>query len=194
MTIRVAAPALLFSILAATSAHADCKADIDTVLQAMQTAPPYIVEIETTSDGSTVKMQGKAILPHSIQMTGDGMNMVLTPNGFWMGKDGQLKKSPPEAAEQMRTMMKQGMNLGMQAIEAPECIGSTSYEGANYQLYKYVAKGDFMGIKSTSKVEMYVNASGYAEWMLMDGEAMDIKSQTRQHMTYDDSLTISDPN
>jgi hypothetical protein len=193
MTLRIVTPALLFTALISTSAHADCKAEIDGILKTMQTAPPYRVEIETTSDGNTMKMQGMAILPDSIQMKGDGMNMVLTPNGFWMGKDGDLKKSPPEAAEQMRSMMKQGMNLGMQAIEAPECMGSTSFEGADYQLYKYTAKGDFMGIKSTSSVEMYVNAKGHSEWMVINGEAMGTKSVTRQHITYDDSVTIADP-
>jgi hypothetical protein len=193
MPLRVAAPTFMICLLAATSAHADCKAEIDAILQTMQTAPPYRVDIETSSNGSSTKMQGKVILPDSFQMNGAGMNMILTPNGFWMGKDGQLKKSPPEAAEQMRSMMKQGMNLGLQAIEAPECVGTTSFEGADFQLYKYIAKGDFMGIKSTSSVEMYVNAKGLSEWMVIDGEAMGIKSVTKQRISYDDSVTIADP-
>jgi hypothetical protein len=194
MTIRVAAPALLFSILAATSAQADCKADIDTILQAMQTAPPYRMTLETDADGGASKMEATAILPDRIRMKGDGMEMILTPNGFWMGKDGKLQKSPPEAAEQMREMIKQGMNIGVKAVEAPECAGQASFEGGSYELYKYIANGDFMGIKSTSSVEMYVNSDGRPEWMVMDGEAMGIKSKTKQHITYDDSITITDPN
>jgi hypothetical protein len=193
MTIRPIASALLLSLFGATAAQADCKSDIEGILFAMQTAPPYRMLLETEADGTILKMEATAILPDRMQMKGDGMNMILTPNGFWMGKDGQLQKSPPEAAVQMRDMIKQGMNLGMQAVEAPECLGQASFEGGDYTLYKYVAKGEMMGIKSTSNVQMYVNGDSRPEWMLIDGEAMGIKSQAKQKIIYDSSITIEDP-
>jgi hypothetical protein len=193
MTIRFAASTIAFVIFSATAANADCISDIQAILKSTETSPPYHVEITSTAGDSTTKMQGEVIMPHSMQIKSTEMNMVMTPNGVWMGKGEALKKMPDGMREQMQAMIKQGISLGMSAIEAPECAGSVSFEGGNFTLYKYIAKGEMMGIKSTSNVDMYVNADNRPEWMMIDGEAMGTKSQTKQHIVYDDSITIADP-
>ncbi len=193
MTIRVAAPALLFSILAATAAQADCKSEVQSIMQGMESSPPYRVEIEMTSGDTTSKMQGEAILPGSVHMTSDQMEMVMTSNGVWMGKPGKMQKSPPEMAEQMKGMIKQGMNMGVSGIEATECLGVIEFEGGTYEQFKYKLNTTFMGIATKASVELYVNEDKRPVWMIIDGEAMGTKSLTKQHITYDDSVTITDP-
>jgi hypothetical protein len=193
MSFRLTAISILAIAAAATTAQADCKTDIETVLKGLESSGPYRVMMDMESAGSKSTMQGEVIMPHSMRMKGDGMEMVMTPNGVWMGQGGPLKKGPPEMKDQIQAMIKQGINLGMQAIDAPECAGSTNFEGGSFELYKYTAKADFMGISSSSSVNMYVNGDGKPEWMVVDGEAMGIKSLTKQHIIYDDSITIADP-
>jgi hypothetical protein len=194
MPTRLAASTLLISLIAATSAHADCKAEVQSIMQGMEASPPYRVEIEMTSAGTTSKMQGEAILPNSIHMTSDQMEMVMTPNGVWMGKPGKMQKSPPEMAEQMKGMIKQGMNMGATGIEATECLGFTDFEGGSFEQFKYKLNTTFMGIATKAAVDLYVDDDKRPVWMVIDGEAMGTKSLTRQHITYDDSVTIADPN
>lgn len=194
MKFRFIVSAICFSCLTLNSAQADCKADIQAIMKAMEASPPYRVAITSTAAGVTTEMEGEVILPHSMRMNLPGMSMVMTPNGVWMGQAGELKKMPDGMREQVQDIIKQGMNLGMKGIEAPECAGSTSFEGGDFDLYKYTAKGEVMGINSTSSVEMYVNGDRRPEWMVIDGEAMGVKSLTKQHIIYDDSIVIADPN
>jgi hypothetical protein len=193
MTLRFTASTVVLIFFSATAAYADCTADIRAILKSTETSPPYHVEITSTSGDSTTKMQGEVIMPHSMQMKSPEMNMVMTPNGVWMGKGEDLKKMPDALRDQMQAMIKQGISMGMSAIEAPECEGSVSFEGDDFTHYKYIAKGEMMGIKSTSNVDMYVNADNRPEWMMIDGEAMGTKSLTKQHIVYDDGIIIADP-
>ncbi len=188
----VSATTLALAVLIGT-AQADCKSDIQTILKNMETSGPYRVEMDMDSAGQKTKMVGEIIMPHSMKMKADAMEMIMTPNGVWMSQGGPLQKMPDGMKEQVQGMIKQGMNLGVQAVDASECMGSTSFEGGTFDLYKYNANAEFMGIATKSKVDMYVNGDGKAEWLVIDGEAMGMKSLTKQHITYDDSITIADP-
>jgi hypothetical protein len=193
MSKRLITATLLFIGLFSTVALADCKADIQSIMKSMETSPAYRVEITSTSSGSTTVMKGEVIMPHSMSIKSTEMSMVMTPNGVWMGKGKEMQKMPDGMRDQMQDIIKQGINFGTKAIEAEECVGATTYEGGSYVLYKYTAKGEVMGINSTSSVEMYANSDGLPEWMVIDGEAMGVKSLTKQRITYDDSITIPDP-
>jgi hypothetical protein len=193
MIIRFTAVAAGFSILGATSAFADCKTDIQTIMQSMEASPPYRVEMSVVSGDTTMKMQGEAIMPHSIHMKSDVMEMVMTPNGVWMGQGGKLQKSPAQMQEQVQSMIKQAMSMGVASVEAAECLGSTDFEDGTYDHYKYVSNTALMGIATTAKVDVYLNNDRRPVWMVIDGEAMGTKSVTTQHIVYDDSITIADP-
>lgn len=174
-------------------AQADCKSDIQNILQAMETNGPYRMEMTSSSDGADTVMQAEIIMPHSMKMKAEGMEMVMTPNGVWMAQGGKLKKMPDGMKEQMQAMIQQGISLGLNAVEDAQCQGSTTFEGGTFDFYKYIANVEFMGIKTSSKIDMYVNDDNKAEWLVVDGEAMGVKSHTKQHIIYDDSITIADP-
>jgi hypothetical protein len=175
-------------------AQADCKSDIQGILKSLETSGPYHLEMTMVSAGTTTKMSGDIIMPHSVRMTGEGLNMVMTPNGVWMDQgSGKLMKMPDEMREQMQGMMKQGMNLGVQAVDKVECPGRADFEGSSYTLYKYEAKADFMGVNTESSVNMHVDGNNKPAWLVVDGEAMGVKSVTTQKITFDDAITIADP-
>jgi hypothetical protein len=188
---RILAAAALLAL--STTAQADCKTDIQTILKSLENSGPYSIEIKTESGGEKVEMTGKIILPDSVHMKSDAFEVVMTPNGVWMAQGGLLKKLPDNMREKIKGMVEQGMRLGAQAVDNAECVGSADFEGQSYALYKYDASIDLLGITSKSKVAMYVKDDGKPEWMLVDGEAMGFKSKTRQRITFDDSITISDP-
>jgi hypothetical protein len=189
--------AILSSITLATltsSALADCKSEIQEILKSVENAPPYRMEMDAVSAGQSTKMLVEAIMPHSIRMKGEGISMVMTPNGVWMDQGtGALQKMPDAMKDQIQGMIRQGMNLGVQAVDLAECPGAADYEGKSYTLYKYAAKANFMGVDSFSNVAMYVNDNGRPEWLVVDGEAMGVKSVTTQKITYDNSIKIADP-
>ena len=145
------------------------------------------------SAGTASVMNADVIMPHSMRMKGEGIDMVMTPNGVWMAQGGVLQKMPDGMKEQVQGMIKQGMNMGVQAVDKVECLGSTDFENETFTHFKYTAKADFMGINSKSSVDMYVNDQNKPVWLVVDGEAMGTKSLTRQHITYDDSIVIADP-
>lgn len=179
--------------LFATAAHADCKGDIQSILKATENSGPYRVEITTEANGAVSIMKGEVILPHSLHIKIDAIEMLMTPNGVWMSQGGVLQKMPNAMKDQVSDMIRQGMNMGAKAVAAPECLGNSDFEGGTYQHYKYDASGDFMGIATKSIVDLYVDDYGKPIWMLIDGEAMGHKSKTKQHITYDDSIVIADP-
>lgn len=193
MSIRLTTVSLAVLFSFASTAQADCKSDIQDILQAMETNGPYRMEMTSSSNGTDMVMQADIILPHSMKMKTEGMEVVMTPNGVWMAQDGKLKKMPDGMKDQMQAMIRQGINLGLNAVEDAQCPGSTAFEGGTFEFYKYSTNVEFMGIKTSSKIDMYVNDDNKAEWLVVDGEAMGIKSHTKQHIIYDDSITIPDP-
>lgn len=193
MSFRLLSTSLAFIGLFSSFAQADCKSDIQGILKSMESSGPYRMEMAITSAGTESKMTAEVIMPDSMHMKGQGMEVVMTPNGVWMSQGGAMNKMPNEMKEQMQAMIRQGLNAGMQAVDATECLGATSFEGGSYNLYKYKADADFMGVKSKSNVEMYANADGKPEWLVVDGEAMGIKSLTKQHIVFDSGITIVDP-
>ena len=193
MNLRLAS-ITLFAVLAATPlAKADCLTDIQAIMKAMETSGPYRVEMEIDSAGSKSRLTSDVIMPHSMHMKGEGMEMVMTPNGVWTSQGAALQRMPDGMKDQIQGMIKQGMNLGLSSIKEPECVGETEFEGESYSLFKYNSDAEFMGIKSKSSVQMYVDDGNRPVWMVVDGEAMGIKSLTKQKITYDSSITIADP-
>jgi hypothetical protein len=190
-------PSSLTLLLALTTfsvpSLADCKTEIQSLLQSLETAGPYRMEMVMVANDDTTKMSVDMIMPHSMHMKGEGIEMLMTPKGVWMTQGGSLQKMPDEMKGQIQGMIRQGMSLGVQAVDKAECLGSATYEGGTFDLYKYQAKANFMGVDSSSEVSMYVGDDGKPSWLIVDGESMGIKSISTQKITYDGSITIAEP-
>jgi hypothetical protein len=162
-------------------------------MKSMEAGEPYAIDMTTVASGRTLNMSGKVIMPHSLHMKGEGMEMLMTPNGVWMSQGGPMQKMPDGMKDQIQGMIRHGMNLGLESIENEQCLGTADFEGGSFTHFAYSANTTFMGIASSAKVNMYVNAAGKPEWMLVEGEALGTKSQTKQHITFDPAITITDP-
>jgi hypothetical protein len=176
---------------AATPVLADCKSDLDAILKA-QLATPYRVEMTSTANGATTKVNAEVIFPGSFRIKADSMEMVMVGKKTWMNMGGAWQAMPPEAAAMMAQMIESGVSKGIAGVKNVECLGSKDYEGSSFDAYSFSTSGEAMGISSTADVTLYAT-DGMPAWLVVDGEAMGTKSTTVQKITFDPSITISPP-
>ena len=82
---------------------------------------------------------------------------------------------------------------GMKNVKNLQCLGSQTYQGAQYNTFSFDSSGETMGIKSSSHIMMYTDGNNRPAWMEIDGKAMGKASKTIQHITFDPSITINPP-
>lgn len=180
------------TLIAASPAVADCASDLDAILKA-QIATPYRVEMTTTANGTTTKAEGEVIFPGSFHMKAQGMEMLMVDKKAWMNMGGTWQEMPADAAKMMSSMIENGISKGIAGVKDVQCLGSEDYEGSSYEAYSFATSGEMMGIQSTANVKLYATDDGVPAWLVLDGEAMGIKSTTVQKITMDPSITISPP-
>jgi hypothetical protein len=184
---------IIIALLAATSqAKADCMADLKAIMDAHMTAGPYHVSMVMNTGATTMKNEADVIMPSSFHMKFDKMEAIMLKSGTWMKMGGKWK-SMPQMSGMVQGMISQGMAQGMKNIKNLQCLGSQTYQGAQYNTFSFDSSGEAMGIKSTSHIMMYTDDSNRPAWMEIDGKAMGKASKTIQHITFDSSITINPP-
>jgi hypothetical protein len=182
------------SALVNQPAMADCKAELTALLQKSQDFGPYHVKVTTTSDSGNLAYEGKINPPKEFDINMQQGRMVMTEKGLWMENGGQWQAMPAEMGAMMRDMIQQGIAQAPDMISRADCLGKQDYAGGSYEAYSFDTAGEAMGIKSKATVTLYADENGRANWVVVDGEAMGMKSHTVQKITYDASITISPPN
>ena len=184
---------IIVALLAATSqAKADCMADLKTVMDAHMTAGPYHVSMVMNLGAKVMKNEADVIMPSSFHMKSDKMEAIMLKSGTWMKMGGKWM-SMPQMSGMVQGMISQGMAQGMKNVKNLQCLGSQTYQGAQYNTFSFDSSGEVMGIKSTSHIMMYTDDSNRPAWMEIDGKAMGKASKTIQHITFDSSITINPP-
>ncbi|MCA0432766.1 MAG: hypothetical protein LCH46_05830 [Proteobacteria bacterium] len=186
--------ALTCTLVLATPAFAACEDDLKATFEQMMAGSAYRSTITSSSDAPGTVMESEAILPDKFHIRADQMEMILIGKKGWMKMGGAWQQMPAEAAEQMSSMISDGVAQGMKGVSNVKCLGDQTYEGASYDTISYTSKGEFAGIASSSEVVLYRDGDGHPAWMVIDGEAMGVKSKTVQKITRDDTITINPPN
>jgi hypothetical protein len=177
----------------ATSANADCAAELQAIMQGHATAGPYHVTMDQTMADKTRKIEADVILPSSFHMKMPEMETIMLKQGTWMKMDGKWRAMPGAMSGAVAKAVSTGMEKGMANVKNLQCLGPQSVEGKTYTTYDFDSSGEAMGVKATSHVTLYKGDNGLPAIMIIDGEAMGHKSKTVQHITYDPSITISPP-
>jgi hypothetical protein len=184
---------IIVALLALTSqAKADCMADLKSVMDAHMTAGSYHVSMIMNMGAKTMKNEADVILPSSFHMKSDKMEAIMLKSGTWMKMGGKWI-SMPQISGMVQGMVSQGMAQGMKNVKNLQCLGSQTYQDAQYNAFSFDSSGEVMGIKSSSHITMYVDDSNRPAWMEIDGKAMGKASKTIQHITFDPSITINPP-
>ncbi|HLA01767.1 MAG TPA: hypothetical protein VJ019_03315 [Aestuariivirga sp.] len=185
--------ALAFGMMS-TTALADCKADLQNVIDGHLKSGPYHADITVTADGNTMKFSGDIILPDQFHMTMPQAEMIKTTAGMWMKMAGKWQALPASVAKTMQSPIDQGIAEGLKNVENLACLGAQTYENQNLIGFEFDSHGEVGGSKGTAHTVMYVDpATNLPAWVIINGEAMGKKSTTTQHLTFDSSITITAP-
>ncbi len=183
-------PAVL--LLMASNAWADCKADLNTAWNNAMHGSPYHAETKVTSAGTNIEMMGNIIPPDQIDMQTPQGRMIMTKKGVWMQQGGKWTKMPDVMRKMIGGQVSVVSDQTMKNVSNLKCLGEKEFEGKSYTAYEFDTSGTAMGIKAQSHVTLYTE-DGKIAVSVIDGEAMGQKSHTVQKITYDDSITITEP-
>lgn len=176
-----------------TAAHADCTAEIKSMMDAHIKAGPYHVTIDMEMGAMKQKTEGDVILPSSFHMKSDRMESIMLANGAWMKMGGKWTSMPAALSAQVGASIKNNMDTSKMNLANVQCLGAQQIEGQTLTGYSFESSGEAMGVKSSSHITAYKNANGLPAIMMIDGEAMGHKSKIVQHITYDPNIKISAP-
>jgi len=185
--------AAAFFAASSVQAHADCAADIQAVMQAHMKAGPYHATMDMTAGGVARKMDSDVILPSSFHIKSAEMETIMLKQGTWMKMGGKWLAMPAAMSGMVSQQVMTGMESGLKNMANVQCEGPQPIEGLTLNKYEMDSAGEAMGVKATSHITMFTNASGLPQIMLIDGESMGHKSHIVQHITYDPSITIAPP-
>ena len=194
MNFRFNAFTIVLGLIISTPAHADCLAEVQTIMQNHMKAGPYHVTMESDAGGAKRAMEIDAILPSSFHMKGPKMEFIMLKEGVWMNTGGKWMTMPAAMSGMVEQNIKIGIAAGMKAISNVQCEGAQPIEGQTLNKYEMDSSGQAMGLNVSTHVTMYASGKGLPQIMVVDGEAMGHKSHTVQHITYDPSITITAPN
>jgi len=191
--VRMSALAAATLLALSTSAHADCLAEIQGIMQNHLNAGPYHATMESDMGGAKRVMEIDVILPSSFHMKAENMEAVMLKEGTWMKVNGKWMTMPGAISGAIEQNVKAGMANGMKNVTNAQCEGPQSIEGKTLNKYEMDSSSEVSGIKAHSRITMYTNDKGLPQIMIIDGEAMGHMTHMTQHITYDPSITISPP-
>ena len=184
---------LAFGLLS-TAANADCKADLQAVMQDHLKAGPYHADITIDSAGKTMKVSSDVILPDQFHMQMPQGEAIKTAKGVWMKIGGKWQAMPASVGKAIQGPIDQGIVDGLKNVKNLTCLGSQTYENQSLIGYEFDSTGESGGTKSTAHVVLYADpATGLPAYIVISGEAKGKKSTTTQHITFDPGITISPP-
>ncbi len=177
----------------ATSAQADCTAEIKAMMDAHLVAGPYHSLIDMDMGSIKRKTEVDVILPSSFHMKSDQMESIILPDGAWVKTAGKWTAMPAAVSQQITANIKNNMDTSKMNFANVQCLGPQQVEGQTYTSYSFDSSAEVMGKKATSHITTYKNSSGLPVIMMVDSEIMGHKSKMVQHVTYDPNITISPP-
>lgn len=185
----------LAAALAATSvaARADCKSELETIMQAHMKAGPYHTSMDMVAGGKTRKIEADVILPSSFYMQMPEMETIMVKQGTWMKVNGKWVAMPAAMSAVSGNMVQDAMAQGLKGASNFKCGTTAEFDGQSYPLYEFDTSATVMGITATSRVKLFKGENNLPVGMIIEGTAMGVRSVTTQRIKYDPSITISPP-
>jgi hypothetical protein len=183
--------------MAATTAHADPKAEVFAAWDAMIAAKSYRATVETTANNQVFTQTIEMIIPDQMRMTGGpGGDLVITTAGAWIKAPGQeWTEAPPGTAAMSKQFMSEEFVAKAKAgVKSVEALGTEDVAGKPARTYRVEQTMTMMGIESQSSTKLYVDAeSGRPIRQEVDATAMGRSSRTVQDIEYVADLKIVAP-
>ena len=175
------------------AAQADCKSELDAMMQAHLKAGPYHTSMEMVSGGKSRKIEADVILPSSFHMRMPEMETIMVKQGTWMKMNGKWMAMPAAMSAMSGNMMQDAMAQGMKGASNFKCGTTAEFDGQPYPLYEFDTAASVMGVTASSHVKLFEGANKLPAGMIIEGSAMGVHSVTTQHIKYDPAITINPP-
>ena len=156
-------------------------------------AGPYHTKMEMVSGGKTRNVESDVILPSSFHVKMPEMEAIMLKQGTWMKMGATWQAMPAAMSAMTGGMAQDAMAQGMKNAANFKCGTSAEFDGKSYPIYEFDSSAAVMGVKATSHIKLFKGANDLPVGIIVDGEAMGVKSLTTQHITYDPSIKISPP-
>ncbi len=180
-------------LLTAGLAHADCKSELDAIMQAHLKSGPYHTTMEMVSSGKTKTIETDVILPSSFHMHMPEMEVILLKQGTWMKMGGTWKSMPAAMSAMTGNMMQDALAQGLKSASNFKCGATATFDGQTYPTYEFDSAATAMGMKVSSHITLYKGPNDLPAGIVVDGTAMGVHSVTTQHIKYDPTITINPP-
>lgn len=175
-------------------AGADCRDEVLSIIEAQKAAGPFRIEMRGDGGGQEIVSAGEVILPDRFHMKMPEGEMIMVPEGIWMKQGGAWMQLPEQMASMMQGMIGRAAEAPASNIQAVECLGDETVDGASFKAYRYEAEDDVEGMKAKAKVKLFADpATGLPARLEIDGESMGTASRIVQTITFDPSITIEPP-
>lgn len=173
-------------------ALADCKDELQAVVDKHSSFGPYRVEMTMTGADNPTSITAEVILPDRFRMTMPQGQAVIVGDKSWMNMGGTWMEIPGLGGA-ITGMVKQAELVSADAATNFEC-SDAERDGRAFRLIEFDASGKPMGIEATSHVKLYLDPStGLPAVQQIDGEASGMKSTIVQTITFDSSIVIEPP-
>jgi hypothetical protein len=181
----------------ATSASADCKEDVLSVMDRSTLAGPYRTEAALIAGERRATMASEVVPPGDMRMktTTDGRTREILKIGdqVWTNDGEGWKIASPAIAARVAQMAQAAMKtIAPNFVNDVDCQGKKTVEGRDFLVYGY--KIDLPGGKAGSTNTLYVDPdSRLPARVVVEGRAGAMKSRTEIRYTYDSSIKLEAP-
>lgn len=187
--------AALAALVLPLAALAGPKEDILAAHQKMLEKGKFRITGTTTSKKNTTALWMEVEWPDRYHMRNADAEFIIVPGRTFMKQGNQWMPFPMDMSNMIRHLTPEAMRQGYEAMRDVQDLGTEDVDGRPARVYAYATSGEIMGIRSDSRVKLWIDAdSGLVVKQVVDGEAMRIPSTTEQRYEYDPSIAIRAPN
>ena len=184
---------LAAALATASAAKADCRSELEAIMQAHVKAGPYHTSVDMMMNGKHHKIDSDVILPNAVHMVVTGAEIIMIKDDTWVKKNGHWLKLPAAAAGAIGAKMEDALARGLKGASNFTCGGNGDFEAKSYPVYGFDSSSDVNGIAAKSHITLFRGENGLPVGMKMEGSAMGKPLNTTQKITYDPSITIAPP-
>lgn len=185
--------ALLFTVLGATLARADCAAEVSAVLANQPNFGSYHFRSVSKTVPEVTMFQGKVTMAGEAEMILPEGTVILIKDKGWVKFGDEWQALSAEDLPIFVNLLSYITSRDPPKTSNEKCFGKRAFRGMTYEAYYYESEKQLSNILRKLKVTIYLNPNGSVAWV--DGES-DINGEKNagvQQYTYDAGITIKAP-
>ncbi len=192
--LRASNLSVLFLLLTAAAARADCAADFAAAMEAHKNAGPYHTETQMTIDDATRVLISDVILPDKVHIIKDATEheYLITANGAWTRLDGEWARITDKKRDEILNGKAYSLASGFKAAQNVQCLGPQSIEGKTLTAFGFEMVNAEQNNRHIREM-VYLDDKGVPAILTSEFAFDTHKVRTLSHVTHDAAITIEAP-